>query len=552
MELAPRSRALLARALAALAALAGFGLTVGEAAGQQQLIKLLASDGTAYQGLGHSVSASGELALVGASGDNQMGVASGAAYVFDVGTGEQLFKLTASDARPQDYFGLSVAISGELAVVGAHGSDAAGPGAGAAYVFDAGTGRELFKLMPSELAAGDKFGRSVAISGDLGVVGAPGHDHLAPDSGAAWVFHATDGSLWPMLVAMDGATGDGLGGSVAISGERAVVGAPVADAAGTNSGAAYVFDTNTGQQLFKLLSSDIAPNDLFGGSVAAAGGRALVGALEADGDWGAAYLFDLATGQQLFKLAAPNDGGVHWFGVSVALSGDRAVVGDLAAGQTGSGKAYVFDVLTGQLLYDLEPLDGALGDRFGTSVALSGARALAGAPWDDDLGTSSGSAYVFDVPQTTGSAYCFGDGSGSACPCGNPGGAGQGCANSTGAGALLWAAGSPSASADELVLYAAELVPAQPALLFAGLNAVGGGDGAPLGDGLRCAGGGVVRLGVALPTLGGAAIWGPGLAERGGFVAGDLRRFQAWYRDPAGPCASGANLSNGLEVFFAP
>jgi len=159
----------------------------------------------------------------------------------------------------------------------------------------------------------------------------------------------------------------------------------------------------------------------------------------------------------------------------------------------------------------------------------------------------------FDPCAGPGTPFCFGDGSGSVCPCGNAGGSGAGCANSTGAGAVLDSGGSDSAGADDLTFQASALLPGQPALLFAGHNAVNGGDGIPFGDGLRCAGQNVVRLGVRVPDANGSASWGPGLGAAGGWSAGDTRYFQAWYRDPSGgPCGAGFNLSNGVEVTFTP
>jgi len=149
-----------------------------------------------------------------------------------------------------------------------------------------------------------------------------------------------------------------------------------------------------------------------------------------------------------------------------------------------------------------------------------------------------------------GSGYCFGDGSGSSCPCGNNGGAGEGCANSGGTGGLVWASGSDSVAADDLTFSASGLLPLQPALLFAGHNAINGGNGIPFGDGLRCAGQSVVRLGVETPDPNGDADWGPGLGALGGWISGDTRYFQVWYRDPGGPCGSGFNLTNGVEVTF--
>ncbi len=152
------------------------------------------------------------------------------------------------------------------------------------------------------------------------------------------------------------------------------------------------------------------------------------------------------------------------------------------------------------------------------------------------------------TPPSPGTAYCFGLG----CPCSNDD-ITAGCANSTGSGATLATGGSTSASADDITFAGANLLPNQPALLFVGNNAVGGGLGVPFGDGLRCAGGGVVRLGVRIPDGQGNASWGPGLRATGGWNAGDVRRFQGWYRDPQGsPCSSGFNLTHGVEVTFVP
>ncbi|MDP6538236.1 MAG: hypothetical protein QF903_05975 [Planctomycetota bacterium] len=112
--------------------------------------------------------------------------------------------------------------------------------------------------------------------------------------------------------------------------------------------------------------------------------------------------------------------------------------------------------------------------------------------------------------------------------------------------------GSASVAADDLEFAAHDLLPAQPALQFAGMGPVNGGAGIPFGDGLRCAGGSVVRLGVRTPDAAGDATWGPGLAGQGGWNAGDTRFFQAWYRGSLGPCGTGFNLSNGSRTLFVP
>ena len=152
-------------------------------------------------------------------------------------------------------------------------------------------------------------------------------------------------------------------------------------------------------------------------------------------------------------------------------------------------------------------------------------------------------------------SFCAGDGSGADCPCMNFGGTGEGCAHESGAGASgarLEGTGSGSLAADDLTFAAHNLPAGQPALLFVGDNAAGGGSGLPFGDGLLCVTGGVVRLGVAIAGPSGSASWGPGLAATGGWAAGDLARFQAWYRTPAGPCGSGFNLTNGAAVPITP
>jgi plastocyanin len=152
-----------------------------------------------------------------------------------------------------------------------------------------------------------------------------------------------------------------------------------------------------------------------------------------------------------------------------------------------------------------------------------------------------------------GTAFCSGDGSGTACPCNNAGASGEGCANGTGAGAKLSSSGSTSVSAGDLVLAGSQLVPGQPGLYFQGNNAVNSQAGAVFGDGLRCAGGGVVRLQVRMADGSGASATTVNIGAVGGVAAGTTRRYQLWYRDPSSsPCGTGFNLSNGVEVVFTP
>jgi YVTN family beta-propeller protein len=178
----------------------------------------------------------------------------------------------------------------------------------------------------------------------------------------------------------------------------------------------------------------------------------------------------------------------------------------------------------------------------------SGARGVVAEPmWDGVTRVS------FPQPYT---AFCSGDGSGAACPCGNAGGAGRGCANSVDAsGALLAAAGSASIAADTFTLAGAGM-PNSSALYFQGTAQQNGGAGSAFGDGLRCAGGTVVRLGTKANVAGASSYPATGdqpVSVRGLCAAGDVRTYQIWYRNAASYCTAATfNLSNGLQATWAP
>jgi hypothetical protein len=154
--------------------------------------------------------------------------------------------------------------------------------------------------------------------------------------------------------------------------------------------------------------------------------------------------------------------------------------------------------------------------------------------------------------------FCFGDGTGTACPCGNNGALSSGCANSTfSAGAFLSSSGTAGASAgtDTLVLTATN-VPG-PGIFFQGTSTVGGGAGTAFGDGLMCAGGTITRMGVVFPVAGAASYPG-GLTPSpihvaGATASGNVRHYQCWYRDAATFCTANTyNLTTGLTVTWGP
>ena len=251
-------------------------------------------------------------------------------------------KLTAKDADDVDWFGFSVGLSGDTAVVGAREDDHAGGGnAGSAYIFENNGIRweQVAKLTAFDAANSDRFGNSVAASGETIVVGARGDDHAGGDgAGSAYVF-VRDGTHWPLqakLTASDAAPADEFGTSVALSGDTIVVGAREDDhAGGMNAGSAYVFfrSGNSWSEQAKLVGSDSALADRFGISVAVSGDTAVVGARgndhTGDVDAGAAYVFFRrgSSWSEQAKLTAEDSNLFDEFGNSVAVAGDSALVG---------------------------------------------------------------------------------------------------------------------------------------------------------------------------------------------------------------------------------
>jgi hypothetical protein len=319
------------------------------------LSKLVPADGGPNEWFGVAVDIWDDVVVVGAMQANDNGQWSGAAYLFDVSdplNPVQTFKLLPNDGDPKDFFGVSVGISGDTVIVGAWGDDDWLFDGGAAYLFDATTGEQLYKLTASDGGNDDRFGVAVAISGDVAIVGAFLDGDNGNDSGSAYLFDVASGQELMKLLADDGSADDKFGAAVAIDGERALVGAKGHEDNGALSGSAYVFDTSTGAQLHKLLASDGAPSDLFGDAVALSDGLAIVGAYLEDerGDnAGAAYLFDVATGDEMAKLL-PSDGAAgDFFGFSVAIDGPLGVVGSRGDDDNGSasGSAYMFGVNSG-------------------------------------------------------------------------------------------------------------------------------------------------------------------------------------------------------------
>lgn len=332
-------------------------------------------------------------------------------------TPTEVAKIIASDGVASDYFGYSVALSGDTAVIGAGVSyinSASGPGAAYVYTRNGTSWSEQAKLTASDASTLDQFGISVGIVGDTIVVGARGADGLVAGSGAAYVY-TRSGTTWSeqaKLTASDGSLGDYFGFSVAVHGDTVAVGAYRDDDGGSDSGSAYIYTRSgtTWNQQAKLIASDGLTGDRFGWSVDIYDDTALIGAYYDDDNGarsGTAFVFTRSGtiwGEQA-KLYPDDPKSFHFFGLSVALSGDTALIGALGDADNGAeaGAAYVF-VRTGMLWSQqakLKGSDNVTDDEVGWSVALSGDTALLSAIRDDDNGTDSGSVYIFVRNGTT-------------------------------------------------------------------------------------------------------------------------------------------------------
>lgn len=355
-----------------------------------QEAKLVAADRSASAFFGYSVAIDGTYIVVGAPQDS---VSSGAAYVYErngSGTWVQVKKMVATSRRASDRFGISVDISGDNIIVGAHHEDEDESdantlsAAGSAYVYERdGTGAWNFdqKIVASDRSVNDEFGISVAIDGTRILVGAyrQDADTALKEKGAAYAFKYASG-MWSqekILQATDRFEGDEFGWSVDVSGDYHIVGAPKhnLDSVGANgklnSGAAYIFDANNSWAESKVVATDRADQDNYGQSVAISG------------DWG-------LVGAHLQNFGPPGE-------TPPVLRSDGGAAYVIKRGTTG--------IWTQEKKLIADVSDRFAGDKLGFSVDIDGEELIVGAPEDNVDSSapvaSSGSAYVFRKDTTT-------------------------------------------------------------------------------------------------------------------------------------------------------
>lgn len=530
----------------------------GDSWAQQAYLKASNSDGDDQ--FGHSVAISGDTIVVGAKneGSSAQGVNgyqfdnsspySGAAYVFvrSGATWTQEAYLKASNTDAGDLFGSAVAIHQDTVIVGAPSEQSSAIGvdgdeaddaltrAGAAYVFQRSSGvwSQQAYLKASNTNGEDQFATSVSLFGDLAVVGAfledsasqgiggdPSDNSLA-DSGAAYIFERTSG-VWSQqeyLKASNAGSGDTFGWSVSIWEDTVAIGARYessaatevdgdqADDSGSGRGAVYVFTLNglSWTQVSYLKSSSLLRSE-FGYAVAVSGSVICVGHGSGQ-EQAVIYTREASSWSERDVLDSPPTG-YTLFGGSVGVSGGTTVIGAFTEGSSSTG------------------VNGDMND---TSAPASGA------------------AFAYSGQVFVPSSFCFGDGTGTPCPCGNNGYPGEGCANSTGGGAWLSTVGSSLVSADDLAFVAVARRPNQPGVVIQGAAQVS----VPFRDGILCMGNPTERLEIMFLDAFGKGRTTGSIVSAGDVLPGDTRYYQLWYRDPGGisPCGSDSNLSNGLIV----
>ncbi|MBI2046236.1 MAG: thrombospondin type 3 repeat-containing protein [Parcubacteria group bacterium] len=294
-----------------------------------------------------------------------------------------------------DRFGRSVAIDGNKFIVGAPYDDTGATDAGSAYLFDSTTGALIQTFNNPTPAIDDSFGYSVAISGDNVLIGAWSDDTGAENAGSAYLYNATTGALLQTFNNPAPAFDDGFGYSVAISGDKVLISAYADDTGAINAGSAYLFDAVTGSLLYTFNNPTSTPYKNFGISVAISGDNILIGAPYNDtggNNAGSAYLYNATTGTLLQTFIHPTPESGDSFGWSVSVSGDNVLIGVRGddTGAENAGSAYLYDAATGALLQTFNNPTPVYLDYFGWSVSISGDKLVIGNAYD-------GSVYLYEA-----------------------------------------------------------------------------------------------------------------------------------------------------------
>lgn len=370
-----------------------------------EMQKIFASDGSFFANFGISSSISGDFAVAGAYlGRDEDYEATGSAYIYnyDGENWNEHTKLLASDGIVNAHYGLSSSIDGNFAIIGAPSDCSAGFFAGAAYIynFDGTNWVEQIKITETNVIDEQGLGTSVAISGNFAVIGVPMDDENGYHSGSAYIYYY-NGINWVehvKLTASDSSNVYQFGTCVSIDGNFAMVGSPE-----NRSVHVYFFDGSDWTEQAILTASAGSNDDSFGSSISIDDNFAVIGAFGGIVSTviGSAYVFYFDGSEWIEQeiLMASDGFEFNHYGCSVSISGNIAVIGaqyDDEFGQwSGASYIYNFDGLNWTEVTKIVASDGAEFDKFGTSVSVDSDFLIVGAIGDDGNADDSGTAYIF-------------------------------------------------------------------------------------------------------------------------------------------------------------
>ena len=338
---------------------------------------------------GMALAVAGNNFVIGSRDCDEVLQVCGAAHMFD-SNGNVIRSIFVPTGETFSGFGEAVGAVRSNPLVGAYLDDAAGPDAGAAYLFDGATGSLLQTVLNPNPAIGapfslDFFGRDVAGFGDDVLVGATGEDLGAEDAGAVYLF---DGATGQLLVTIQDPTPDiqeSFGAAITSFGNKIAITAPFDDTASENGGAVHIYDAN-GNFLRTLVSPRPVEFSQFGNALAAFGDDLLVSetrGFTGDVRAGVVHLFDGDTGELIRSYFNPTPEPFELFGNSLAASGNNVLIGALRNVKSRhAGAAYLFDGTTAQLTATLINPQRGVTDSFANQVAVIGDNLLVSSPFE--------------------------------------------------------------------------------------------------------------------------------------------------------------------------